>query len=318
MTKQNNNSGKKKMTTKKKSTTKKNTKVITRKKVSSKKEVVSSKKHNVLMAIVIFSLGVLLMFSTYAWLSTSLNVKIKNFSMVVARNSGLSISLDGINFSSYVEISEESLIDKLVNTYPNNTSQWSGNGLVPVSTNGISNPNNTKFDIYASAGVRYRGKKKENGYVSTFLMSETERTSYNSYIAFDIFLKNVTGSPVSDNLYLDYSSYVTMDSESNEEMEGLVNSARIGFIKMGSVSTKADVNTIQNIGCNGNCQAIIYEPNSTAHTSLSIERALKYGINLVDGERFPTYASIKNGGPIYVKNAVSGSSLLDYNYFALQ
>lgn len=318
MTKQNNNSGKKKMTTKKKSTTKKNTKVITRKKVSSKKEVVSSKKHNVLMAIVIFSLGILLIFSTYAWLSTSLNVKIKNFSMVVARNSGLSISLDGINFSSFVEISEKSLIDDLQKTYPNNTSQWSGNGLVPVSTNGISNPNNNKFDIYASTGVRYRSKKKDNGYVTTFLMSETERAVYNSYIAFDIFLKNVTGSPVSDNLYLDYSSYVTMDSESNEEMEGLVNSARVGFIKMGSVSNKADVNSIQNIGCGGNCQVIMYEPNSTAHTNLSIERALKYGINLVDGERFPTYASIKGGGPIYVKNAVSGSTLLDYNYFALQ
>lgn len=299
---------------------KNNTKVVNKKKVLKKKinSNVSSKKHNFIMAVVIFSLGVLLIFSTYAWLSTSLNVKIKNFNMVVSRNSGLSISLDGITFSSFVEISEENLINKLKNTYPNNTSQWSGNGLVPVSSYGISSPNSTSFDIYASTGVRYKSKKKDNGYVTTFLVPELERSTFNSYIAFDIFLKNITGSPVSDNLYIDYTSYVVMDSDSDEEMQGLVNSARVGFLKMGSVSKKAPVNLIQNIGCNNDCKAIIYEPNSKNHTNLSMERAIKYGINLIEGEEFSTYACIKGGGPIYVKSTVSGSADLDYNYFALQ
>lgn len=299
---------------------KKSTKIVSKSKNSKKKASnnISSKKHNFIMGVVIFSLGVLLIFSTYAWLSTSLNVKIKNFNMVVSRNSGLSISLDGITFGTFIEISEENLINKLKNTYPNNTSQWSGNGLVPVSTNGISNPNSTSFDIYASTGVRYKSKKKDNGYVTTFLVPELERSVYNSYIAFDIFLKNITGSPVSDNLYLDYTSYVVMDSDSDEEMQGLVNSARVGFLKMGTVDKKAPVNLIQNIGCNNNCSVIIYEPNSKDHTNLSMERAMKYGINLISGEEFPTYACIRGGGPIYVKSTVSGSADLDRNYFALQ
>ena len=39
---------------------------------------------------------------------------------------------------------------------------------------------------------------------------------------------------------------------------------------------------------------------------------------MVDGFKYPTYAYIKEGGPIYVENSVSGSPNLDQNYFALQ
>ena len=308
--------------TTKKANTKKVVSSTSKKKTNAAKsknvKLISMKKRNFFTMVVLFFVGILLIFSTYAWLSTSLNVKIKNFSMVVSRNSGLSISLDGITFGKQVEISEEVLIDTLKNTYPNNTSQWSSNGLIPVSSNGISNPNNTSFDVYASTGVKYKDRRHEEGYVTTFLSPDIERRAFNSYIAFDVFLKNETGSPVSDNIYLDPSTFIVMDSDSDEEMQGLVNSARIGFVVMGTVPIKSAVNAIQNVSCYGNCRSIIFEPNHKDHTDLSIERALKYGINLVDGEQFPTYACVKAGGPIKVNDNVSGSTKLDYSFFNLQ
>lgn len=291
-----------------------NKKHLQKNKINSKED----KSRFYLMLIVIFLLGVLLIFSAYAWFSTALNVKVKTFNMVVTRNSGLSISFDAINYDSYVEISRESLITSLKNTYPNNLSQWASTGLTPVSSPGIRNSNSYFFEIYSSSGVRYRNKKKDNGFITTVLAKEQVPRAFNSYIAFDLFFKNVTGSPVSDNLYLDYGTEVTMESESSEEMVGLVNSIRIGFVKVGSVPLDTPAQTIQNLQCNNNCKSIIFEPNSTLHSDLSIERSKKYGIDLIDGETFPTYAYIKEGGPIYVADTVSGSANLNREFFALQ
>lgn len=277
------------------------------------------KEHKrILMVVVIFLLGVLLIFSSYAWFSTALNVKVKQFNMVVSRNGGLTISFDGINFDSAVEISRDILIFDVKNTYPNHINQWALNGLTPVSSNGISDPNSYFFDIFATSGVKYRNRKKENGFIYTNKVVDTAPRSYNNYIAFDLFFKNVTGSPVPDNLYFEEGTAITMTSDGNEEMVGLTNSLRIGIVKVGTLPIGTDPSLIQNMQCQGECEAIIYEPNSRNHTELSIERARKYDINLLDGKVFPTYAMIKEGGPIYVKDNISGSPTLDLNYFALQ
>ena len=61
------------------------------------------------MLLVTFFLGVLLIFSTYAWFQASLDVKVKMVNLVVSKKNGLFISLDGIDFGSSVEISEENL-----------------------------------------------------------------------------------------------------------------------------------------------------------------------------------------------------------------
>ena len=280
---------------------------------------IKNEKHRIFMSIiVIFFLGVLLIFSTYAWFSTSLNVKIKTFNMIVSRNSGLSLSFDAINYGKEIEISEDILINKLVETYPNNLSQWAGNGLIPVSSPGITNPNSYFFDIYKSSGVKYKNRNLEKGYITATLSRETKRLSVNSFIAFDLFLKNETGSPISDNLFLEQGTEFIMTSESSEEMPGLVNSARIGFVKVGSVPHNTPVETIQNLQCNNDCQSIIYEPNSMNHSQLSIENAKKFGINLKPGQEFPTYAYKKAGGPFELIDTVSGSVGLDFNYFTLQ
>ena len=305
----------------------KSVKKTTAKKKTTRKKV--SKKHKVSLfnriftqrsvsIFVIFMIGVLLIFSSYAWFSTSLNVKIKEFNMIVSRNSGLSISFDGINFDTAIEISRDSLINDLTKTYPNHVNQWAATGLTPVSSNGISNSNSYFFDIFASSGVRYRNKQKTHGFITTSKVNEAKPRAFNNYIAFDIFFKNETGSPVADNLYFDEGTTAYMTSDSGDEMQGLVNSLRIGIVKVGTVPIGTDAASIQNIQCNNNCKSIIFEPSSTAHTMLSRERAAKYDLDLKDEEEFPTFAMIKAGGPLYVEDNISGSSKIDYNYFALQ
>lgn len=281
---------------------------------------IKNDRHRFFMSImVIFFLGILLIFSAYAWFSTSLNVKIKTFNMVVSRNSGLSISFDAINYGKSIEISEDMLINKLVETYPTNLSQWSSNGLIPISSPGIMNSNSYFFDIYQSSGVKYKTKdENKKGYITTKLVKETKRNAFNKFIAFDLFLKNETGSPISDNLFLEQETRFIMTSDSNEEMVGLVNSARIGFVKVGSVPHNTPVNTIQSLQCNNNCKSIIYEPNSMNHSAMSIERAKKFGINLKDQNEFPTFAYKKAGGPFELIDTISGSVGLDYNYFKEQ
>ena len=146
-------------------------------------------KHKFYISIVIiFFLGVLLIFSAYAWFSTSLNVRVKTFNMIVTRNSGLSISFDAINYDRVIEISEDVLITKLVATYPNNLRQWASNGLVPVSSPGIINRNSYFFDIYTSSGVRYKNNDLTNGFVKTVLSVENNRRSFNNFIAFEYII----------------------------------------------------------------------------------------------------------------------------------
>ena len=99
---------------------------------------VESKNFN-LMLLVTFFLGVLLIFSAYAWFYASLDVQVKFVNLVVSKKNGLFISLDGVEFGSSVQISKENLIDNLKSTYPNNTSQWAKFGLYPISSNGIPN-----------------------------------------------------------------------------------------------------------------------------------------------------------------------------------
>ena len=270
------------------------------------------------LVIAILFLGVFLIFSTYAWFSTALNVKIKQFNMIVARNSGISISLDGINFDSAVELSRDLLINDLKKTYPNHKNRWSASGLTPISSPGITNHNDYFFDIYQTGGVRYRSRSHENGFIHVAKIKETDAVAYSRFVSFDVFFKNVTGSPIADNLYFDYGCEVSSQGEISEEMQGLVNSVRIGIVKVGTLALDANPSDIQNMKCQGECNSIIFEPNSENHTNLSIERAQKYGIKLTDGERFPTYASIKEGGPLLVGDNVSGSEKLDLNYFTIQ
>ncbi len=276
-----------------------------------------------LLIIVTFFSGVLLIISSYAWLSASLNVKIKFFDLVVSTDNGLFISLDGIHFSDSIEISNESLITDLKDIYPTNTNQWSTSGLWPVSSNGIRNSDMDKFDVYRGEVSRFKLKTKNRRFLNTKLIEEDRSTPLNIYIAFDLFLKNVSGSPKSDNLYLDEGTVADFDESTIDEikdsMTNIINSMRFGFIKIGSTSSKSDVNTIQNLKCNNKCEMIIYEPNSTSHSYASMLSAIEHGIILDEGVYTPTYAVITDGEQLEHTSGQEGTGIpLDTEHFKLQ
>ena len=146
------------------------------------------------------------------------------------------------------------MINGLTKTYPNHVNQWAATGLTPVSSNGISNKDSYFFDIFASSGVRYKNKQKTHGFINTTKVIDTKPRSFNNYIAFDIFFKNETGSPIADNLYFDEGTTAYMTSDSGDEMQGLVNSLRIGIVKVGTAPRDADPITIQNLQSNHDCK----------------------------------------------------------------
>lgn len=285
-----------------------------------------------LLKVIVFFSSILLIFSTYAWLSVSLNVKVKFIDMVVSSDSGLFISLDGIDYSDSVVISLNSVITDLRTLYPNHTNQWSVGGLWPVSSNGIKTSNNNKFDVYIGEVGRYKRSQDpmRKKYLNTVLVSEDTPNTSSIYLAFDLFLKNVSGSPKSDNLYLE-DTYIDFDEtklidlspegidDIKTSMSGIMNSMRFGFVKINSVSSKSSVATIQNMTCNSECEMVIYEPNNTSHSEVSVEKAQEYGINLTDGEYSPTYGVISEGKFLEHKNGQIGSGIpLDTTHFALQ
>jgi len=295
----------------------------TKKPNNKKKPIKSNKKRNLLFVLTL-CIGVLLLVSTYAWFSSSLNVKIKFIDMKVSTDSGLFISLDGIEFSDSVEISEDAIIDNLKKTYPNNRNQWSSGGLWSVSTNGIRTSNDGYFDVYAGEIYKYREQaKKGQKFLVTKSIIENESSSWNKFIAFDIFLKNASGSPKSDNLYLTKDTILEfedgVDEETRIKMSGIMNSIRFGIVRIGDTNLKASVNEIQNLQCNNNCKSIIYEPNHKSHSDYSISIAKRFGIDLVDGEYVPTYGIINAGKYLNHKSGYYNSGVeVDEEHFALQ
>jgi len=277
-----------------------------------------------LLILVVFFLFVALSFATYAWFSASLNVKVKFFDVRVSSETGLFISLDGINFSDSIEISRDSIIKDLQNTYPNHTNQWAATGLWSVSSNGIPNPDSDKFAVYNGSMGKYTDRARKGiRFVNTTLMPEDHSSEWNQYIAFDIFLKNVSGSPLRDNLYIGRGTFIdfdeTADEETREKMQDILNTMRMGIVRIGETSSKSDVSTIQNLKCNGQCISLIYEPNSTKHNQESIDAAADLGITISDNTYVPTYGVIAEGSKLDHKSGFVNSGVnLDTEHFALQ
>lgn len=282
-----------------------------------------TKRAKFILLIVFFS-SVALIFATYAWFSSSLNVKVKFFDVKVSTDTGLFISLDGIHYSDSVEISRESIITALKKDYPNHTNQWAVNGLWSVSSNGIPNTNSNKFAVFEGNMGKYKDKARRGiRFVNTRLIPEDVAYEYNQFISFDVFLKNVSGSPKKDNLYIGSGTYIdfddTADSETIEKMQDIMNSMRIGIVRIGETGLKSDVFTVQNLQCNNECKSFIYEPNSLYHNEESILAAADLGIPLVDNTYVPTYGVIAEGNELNHKSSFINSGVdLDTTHFALQ
>ena len=224
--------------------------------------------------------AVILTVSTYAWFIGMKTVNVEAFNVKIAAIDGLSLSLDGKSWSDTVTINKDNY--ELTTEYPGNTNAWSD--LVPMSSVGEIDTDASRLILYekgsftvTNGGYRIMASRTRN--------TEADGQESRGYVAFDLFVKNLSGEEYYEDLdpaneeaiYLTPQSEVTV-GESGDVRAGIENSVRVGFAQIGRVSaegsTDADASTkVQAITCAGGgdvtsiCSrdAVIWEPNDTKH-----------------------------------------------------
>ncbi len=217
-----------------------------------------------------FFLLIFLSTVTYAWFTSNRIADLQFFDIHVETDGGLEVSENAIDWKT------EITVDDLINaykTYPNSLNQVTGT-MRPVSSGGILDTNGYLNIFYGQ--VDSSGTKEF--YLSTYRRIEertTEVSNNGDFIAFDIFLKTATNKP----LYLHENSYVL--PKENAESVGIENSARIAFIKEGTVPLETNIGTAQSQKTSNENNVYIWEPNYDIHTENGVNNALKtYGIDI--------------------------------------
>lgn len=279
------------------------------------------KNNKIKIYILIFAIIITftaLIVSSYAWFSSTLDVEIRDFRVFSDTKNGLFISLDGVNWTESVDITKENIITNLKAIYPNHTNQWS-NGMKSVSTIGLKRMTDAKFTIFGNKKDLFTRIAYDNtDTIITHQLSEDFPNDDAEFVAFDIFLKNVTGSPISDNLYISKDSFIG-DSVNNVHDDTALNSVRLGLVIYDSVSNQSNITTIQNTSCKNNCIQHIYEPYSENHNERSIRILKAHNVEIEDGVRYPTYALINSGDSVNMWAGIIDSGIdFDENYFDYQ
>ena len=308
-------------------------KKIIRKRINKKnrkRNLLKSKKILFAMGITLIALVV----ATYAWFIGITTVTVDPFEVEVMTTEGLQISLDAdpdhwetvlhvdkgiIEGTSNMIIHGDPSNVKLIDTTtpasssypaPNNVNHWATageanqdhKGLEPVSSSG------QLVDTGQNASqAKFYSKTTLTSEAGGFRLAAGDITSPTAtgYIAFDIFIKNASGSSYSatyskDN---DEALFLTGNSEVQYNTagvagDGIQNSVRVGFYALGRVSaidSNITKSTIQGISCTASSPVTplcnlqegasgsqtvvprgynwnIWEPNDTAHTLAAYTR----------------------------------------------
>ena len=241
-----------------------------------------NKKHEKRMKKLIVGCGlcaVVLTVSTYAWFIGMKTVNVSSFDVSIAAIDGLSLSLDGSDWADTVVINKE---NHKTASYDDNTNSWGGTGLIPMSSVGKINTSVSRLTMYEKGSLT----TTFGGY--RIMASEVENTGdeeARGYVAFDLFIKNLSGNEYytelnqrnEEAIYLASDSAVTV-AEGGIKNTGIENSVRVAFAEIGRVkATTTDVDTITGITCTsdtsvtGICRvAQIWEPNDTKHVKNAI------------------------------------------------
>lgn len=231
------------------------------------------KIEKIMVAIGITS--VVFIVSSYAWFIGTTQVSVNEFEIGVKSSEGLTISLDGVNFSNSVTIGETEVTTDLENNYPTHSNHWVGeNGLEPISTVGEFNSSAATLKLFSktsitslSGGYKLRADLIDN-VVSTIPEGESTPvysiSEQDGYVAFDIFIRNQSGSGYTkeynqgddEGIYLTNDSRVVLTSSGTDESgepltggDGIENSIRIAFMQVGRVSYSNTGELAQLISC---------------------------------------------------------------------
>ena len=257
-----------------------------------------NKKHEGRVKKLIIACGlcaIILTVSTYAWFIGFKTVNVKSFDIEIAAIDSLELSLNGVNWADAITISSETYNDpsqaidgiEANRVYQGNTNSWGGAGLIPMSSVGEIDAASSRLILYEKGSLT----PTEGGYriMSSRVTNEVGETEERGYVAFDLFIKNLSGNEYYDELnirneeavYLTPESSVTVSDAGGVANTGIENSVRVAFAQIGRVvATTEDAATIQGISCAGGagvtsiCSRVaqIWEPNDTDH----VENAINY------------------------------------------
>lgn len=276
------------------------------------------------LALVFTLTTIVLVTSTFAWFIGMRTVNVNQFDVTIAAVDGLSLSLDGENWT------EKLTVDKDAANYDGNTNVWAEKGLVPMSTVGEMDTTSSTMKLFQKASLT----KTDGGYrllasrVNNYTPNAEKNNLYtegNGYVAFDLFIKNLSGEEYyyennknnEEAIYLTNDSSVKVATSGGVEGTGIENSVRVAFAQVGRVmATNTDLAMIRALSCGdttdskngatGICRtAQIWEPNDRNH----VEGAIKYYTDsckkrtdantydkgtpcaaIINGLAYPTYA----------------------------
>lgn len=241
------------------------------------------------LALVFTLTTIVLVTSTFAWFIGMRTVNVNQFDVTIAAVDGLSLSLDGENWT------EKLTVDKDAANYDGNTNVWAEKGLVPMSTVGDMDTTSSTMKLFQKASLT----KTDGGYrllasrVNNYTQDAENNNLYtegNGYVAFDLFIKNLSGEEYyyQNDPKNEEAIYLTNDSSvkvatSGVKGTGIENSVRVAFAQVGRVmATNTDLNMIRALSCGntttdktgatGICRkAQIWEPNDRNHVDGAIE-----------------------------------------------
>ena len=256
-----------------------------------KQKIKRSKK--IRNTVVVCSLfAILLSASTYAWFIGMKTVSVDKFDIDIATTEGLFLSMNGKDWSYSLNPSDEENYP----SYANNANTWAPDGLIPMSTVGDMDATSSRMKLYQKAslsavtgGYRFLASRVDNH--STKNAGGIEYNEGKGYVAFDLFIKNLSGeayyeqnNPLNEEaIYLTYNSEVKVSDNGGVANTGIENSVRVGIVQIGRVigDGSASVDAITKITCAGGgegadkvtgiCRnAQIWEPNDTKHVQNAI------------------------------------------------
>ena len=229
--------------------------------------------------------AIILTVSTYAWFIGMRTVNVAAFEVNIASTKSLLLSIDGENWTDTLTINGDNY-----NTaaYTGNTNSWEK--LIPVSTIGEMDKTSSRMKLYEKSSMT----TTPGGYrLMAYPVQNTGAKEVKGYVAFDLFIKNFTGSKyyIEMNQANEEAIYLTTNSKVGVAAAGVAgtgieNSVRVAFAQIGRViGTSTDKDLITGINCTGNADtetdentavtgicrnATIWEPNDLAHVKNAI------------------------------------------------
>ena len=226
----------------------------------------NARKHRkiFILIIVIMITAITLAVETYAWFVGLSTASTGDITIAISSADGLDLSLNGqywtnggtelkIKDANHTYITETGCTNANC-AYNGNTNIWP-EYLNPVSTIGEIDTSTSKLKLFEKTSLA----SNPGGYYITSSQVNNSVTEGNGYVAFDLYIRNGTGSAYNEtynkdsdeDIYLSPDSFASTVVNGNQPDYGAANSVRVGFFEIGRMkSDTTTYGTIRNMKCN--------------------------------------------------------------------